>query len=112
MVTLWASTAAALAVCVGPRTAAAETYRVGPNEEHRQFSELPTLTAGDVVEVEGGAEYDASFWFQDDGTADAPIIVRGLRSPSGERPRITGGNNSMELMGDHMVFEGCDVSGG
>jgi hypothetical protein len=99
-----------VAVLVAPSLVAA-TYRVGTSGTFRQFADLPALQPGDLVEVEGGTTYN-SFWFQNSGTATSPIVIRGLRSTDGERPRIQGGNNTVELMGDHMVFEGFDVSGG
>jgi len=94
-----------------PATALAETYSVGPSGDYRQLDELPTLAPGDVVEVEGGASYDP-IWFQDDGAPGDPIIVRGIRSGSGERPRLEGGTNTIELSGDHYVLEGFDITGG
>ncbi|MCA9609639.1 MAG: hypothetical protein KC619_28770 [Myxococcales bacterium] len=94
-----------------PWTAAAETYSVGPSGTYRQLDELPTLAPGDVVEVEGGATYDP-IWFQDDGADGNPIVIRGIRSGAGERPRLEGGTNTIELSGDHYVLEGFDITGG
>jgi len=107
---LHAGLVAALALLLS-NTASAETYRVGPSGSYRQFSELPTLNPGDIVEVEGGADYDA-VWFQDDGAPDNPIIIRGVRSSSGARPVIRGGANTVQLQGDHYVLEGFDITGG
>lgn len=94
-----------------PSSALAETYAVGPSGDYRQLNELPSLAPGDIVEVEGGATY-AAVRFRDQGTADNPITVRGIRSAAGERPRIDGGINTVELAGDHFVFEGFEVTGG
>ncbi|HOU90863.1 MAG TPA: right-handed parallel beta-helix repeat-containing protein [Polyangiaceae bacterium] len=105
---MWLATLAGL---TGVASAQAETYRVGPGGDFRELAELPALEPGDRVEVEGGATY-AAHWFQDSGTAAEPIVIHGVRSATGERPRIEGGNNTVELMGDHLVFEGFDVSGG
>ncbi len=101
----------ALAILLVPAAARAETFRVGPSGTYRELGDLPTLRPGDLVEVEGGATYEA-IWFQDDGAPGMPITIRGVRSPSGELPRIVGGTNTVELMGDHYVLEGFDISGG
>jgi MYXO-CTERM domain-containing protein len=75
------------------------------------LDELPTLAPGDIVEVEGGATYDA-IWFQDDGAPGSPITIRGIRSAGGARPIISGGTNTVELQGDHYVLEGFEITGG
>ncbi len=91
--------------------ASAATYTVGPSGTYRQFSGLPTLSPGDIVEVEGGATYDA-VWFRDDGSPADPIIIRGIRSSGGDRPVISGGANTLHLEGDNYVVEGLDITGG
>jgi MYXO-CTERM domain-containing protein len=96
---------------IAPGLARAETYTVGPSGTYRQLDELPALAPGDIVEVEGGATYDA-VWFQDDGAAGSPITIRGIRSAGGARPVIMGGTNTVELMGDHYVLEGFEITGG
>jgi hypothetical protein len=69
------------------------------------------LQPGDVVELDGNATYPGGVTFSRDGTAAAPIIVRGLKA-SGKRPILAGGANTIEAAGDHYVFEGLEITGG
>jgi hypothetical protein len=80
-------------------TAEASTYRVGIGEQFRELTALPPLQPGDVVEVVGGFSYQP-VRFDVDGTAAAPITIRGLRNGQGQRPRIMSGDNGLELAGD------------
>ena len=108
----WIASALLLeALLLAPRVASAATYTVGPSGTYRQLGELPTLVGGDIVEVEGGADYDA-IWFQDDGAAGNPITIRGIRSSGGARPILRGGTNTVHLEGDHYVLEGVEITGG
>jgi MYXO-CTERM domain-containing protein len=102
------------AVLFCPHFAAAETYRVGPGETYEQLSSVPALGPGDIVEVMGGATYegDVVFDFEWDGTEAMPIIVRGVPDAGGARPIISGGTNTIEVQGDHYVFENLDITGG
>lgn len=93
------------------RPAAAATYRVGLGETYRELGALPPLQPGDVVEVVGGFTYQPAS-FDVDGTAAQPIVIRGLRNGQNQRPRIMGGNNALELAGDHYVVEGLELTGG
>ena len=55
----------------------AETYRVGPGEEHATISEVVgNLKAGDVVEVTGDI-FD-HFTLTAHGTPEDPITIRGV----------------------------------
>lgn len=91
--------------------AGAEVYQVGPTRSYQNLEEVDDLLEpGDVVEVDGDATYP-SVWFQEDGSAAAPIVIRGIRV-DGNRPRLHGGNNTVELQGDWYVFEGFEVTGG
>jgi uncharacterized protein (TIGR03382 family) len=103
-----------IAALVWPSLAAAETYRVGPGETITQLTDLPALAPGDIVEVMGGATYDGDvvFDFEWDGTEAMPIIVRGIPDAGGARPVIMGGTNTIEVQGDHYVFENLDITGG
>jgi MYXO-CTERM domain-containing protein len=96
-----------------PSVAFAETYRVGPSAsaDFRELTELPALAPGDVVEVEGDAEYEGGVVLDSDGSAAMPIVVRGL-GEGASRPRLVGGDNTIEILGDHYVLERLDVSAG
>jgi len=107
----------AIALCLAPALAHAAIYRVGPSAaaDFRQLTELPALGPGDLVEVEGGADYNGGVIFNidSDGTVAMPVVIRGLVAGGVARPRIVGGaNNTIELQGDHYVLENLDVSGG
>jgi len=89
----------------------AATIAVGPTREHKELAAVADeLRPGDVVEVDGNATYQA-VWFKKPGTEGEKITVRGIRR-EGKRPVISGGRNTVELMGDHFVFEGFEVTGG
>ena len=94
-----------------PRGAAAATYAVGPG---RRFPDLASvarvLAPGDRVEVDGGVTYPGDVVFREAGTREAPITIVGLRSGE-RRPVIEGGATTVELRGDHYVFEGFEVTG-
>jgi len=91
---------------------AATTYAVGPG---RRFPDLQSvarlLVPGDRVEVDGGVSYPGGLVFREPGTKDAPITVVGLRAGE-QRPVIRGGTTTVELRGDHYVFEGFEITGG
>jgi MYXO-CTERM domain-containing protein len=65
---------------------------------------------GDIVELEGDTDYEGGVLFDDQGSEAMPIIVRGVGG--GARPRISGGDNTIEAAGNHYVFENLDISGG
>jgi len=93
-----------------PRSAHADTYRLGTSAaaDFRQLADLPSLSPGDIVELEGGIDYAGGYRFEDAGSMASPIVVRGV----GGRPRIAGGANTIEAAANHYVFENLDVSGG
>src|SRR5262249_21397512 len=43
--------------------------------------------------------------------AGTPITIRGVQA-AGNRPRLSGGTNTMEVAGDHYVVEGFDLTAG
>jgi hypothetical protein len=106
------TTLALIVLVLTPAAVHAETYRIGTSAEadHRQLGELPSLAPGDIVELEGDTEYEGGFRFEDPGTEEMPIVVRGVGG--GARPRLVGGNNTIEAAGNHYVFENLDLSGG
>src|SRR5574341_445963 len=97
----------------------APTYRVGPGRAHTTLQDLVSvLNPGDVVEVDGNATYPGGVTFVRPGTADHPIVIRGIRV-DGKRPILSGGTNTVhfrtDVIGsgaDHYVFEGFEVTGG
>jgi hypothetical protein len=92
--------------------AAATTYEVGPGKPYATIEDVDDLLGpGDVVLVQGGHTYPGGVWLQEDGAAGNPITIRGVRV-GGSRPVLSGGTNTIELMGDHTVLEGFDVTGG
>ena len=116
MATMLVRAAAATTVAAGllaglSSSAEATTYRVGIGETYRELSALPPLMPGDVVEVMGGFTYLPAT-LEADGTADRPIVIRGLRSTQGRRPLFTNGDNTLELAGDHYVVSGLEITGG
>ena len=62
------------------------TYGVGVGMPYAHFANLPTLAAGDVVDVASGV-YNESVTFRADGTTDDPITIRGVGST---RPILDG----------------------
>ena len=92
-------------------SARAAKYEVGPTKTYKQLTDVaPKLLAGDLVLVDGGATYNAVL-FNQPGLLGVPIIVRGV-NVGGKKPVISGGTNSVELQGDHYVFENFEVTGG
>jgi hypothetical protein len=90
--------------------AEAATYQVGPGKTYAQLTELPPLAPGDVVEVDGDFTYDAVI-LDSAGEVGAPIRYTGI-PVNGNRPRIDGGFNTVEIQGSYTVFEGFEITGG
>jgi MYXO-CTERM domain-containing protein len=91
--------------------ASAKTYRVGPHGDYGQVSDVVgQLAPGDLVEIEGGARYDA-FEMSRGGEPGRPVVVRGLRR-GGKRPVVVGGKAGVVLGADHIVVEGLEVTAG
>lgn len=111
----------ALLVLTLATPALATTYKVGPGQEYTELEPLmrDVLQAGDIIEVEGDHEYagDLVMWGGNwpgaaTGTADAPVIVRGIRK-NGKRPVIKAGADwGIVLYMNYTVFEGFEVTGG
>jgi hypothetical protein len=94
-----------------PSVARAATYEVGPGKPFREITEVTArLKAGDVVEIQGNASYKA-FEIESQGTETAPITFRGVRV-AGKRPLVAGGEITILVLGNHVVLEGLEVSGG
>ena len=91
--------------------ASAATYQVGASRTYKTLAAVAAIVnPGDIVEVDGDATY-ASVNFGRNGTAAAPITIRGVRV-AGKRPVVSGGNNAIEISGDYYVLEGLDVTAG
>ncbi|AKT41002.1 hypothetical protein [Chondromyces crocatus] len=92
--------------------AAGTTYQVGPSRQYKKLADVANLLQpGDIVQVDGNATYAGNIRFSRHGTASQKITIRGVRV-NGKRPVLSGGTNTVELAGNHYVFEGFDVTGG
>jgi hypothetical protein len=93
--------------------AQADVYPVGPSRPYAQLQDVldaAILQPGDVVEVDGNQTYLPVQW-DEGGAAGNPVTIRGLRV-NGNRPVLSGGTNTIELIANHVVFEGFEVTGG
>ena len=90
----------------------AVTIRVGPTRAITQLSAVTqnSVMPGDVIELDGDATYQPVRWTRS-GTAALPIRIVGLRV-NGNRPRLMGGTNTLEVQADHVVVEGLELTGG
>lgn len=82
----------ALAFAASAATAAA-TYDVGPGQPLATIGAVPwaTLGPGDVVRIHWRAEpYREKWVIGRSGAEGAPIVVRGVAGPNGERPVVSG----------------------
>src|SRR5690606_2736086 len=80
---------ATFVVVLGPASARAETYEVGPGHAFEAITDVPleTLGPGDVVRVFWRAEpYRERFGIDTAGTADAPIVLQGVPDDDGRLP--------------------------
>jgi hypothetical protein len=88
------------------------TYEVGPGKPYANLQAVASLLEpGDVVGVYGGATYEGDLRLTKSGTADRKIRIVGVRL-DGRRPVLSGGTNTIEFAGNHVVFEGFEVTGG
>lgn len=73
--------------------ARAAVYDVGPGQPLAAIGDAPwaSLAPGDEVRIHWRAEpYREKWVLGRSGTAEAPIVVRGIRGPNGERPVVSG----------------------
>jgi hypothetical protein len=92
----------------------AETFLVGPTRTYTELHQVVDLVGpGDLVLVDGDATYEAAHFSSDaaDGTEAQPITLRGVRV-NGNRPRLQGGNNTLEIETDWTIVEGFELTGG
>ncbi len=74
-------------------SARAATYDVGPNQPLATPSDVPweSLNAGDTVRIHWRTNAYRDKWLiSRSGTAEQPIVVKGIPGPKGELPVITG----------------------
>ena len=82
----------------------AATYPVGPGQTYATPSAVPweTLQPGDIVLIQWrSTPYTDKWVICRQGTAAAPIVVRGLPGPAGERPIIDGNGATTRLPLDY-----------
>lgn len=123
--------------CLVAGSARGDTFQVGPGHPLRHPGLVPweTLGPGDVVEIHWRPEPYRSKWVMSrQGTAEQPIIVRGVPGPKGELPvldanrasvpgglgywshgrgviKIGASNNSGDNPPRHIVIENLDIHG-
>ena len=126
-----------LPVLLLPAIIQAATYEVGPDKTLASPNDVPweSLAAGDEVHIHWQAEpYRAKWVICRQGTADKPIVVRGVSGPDGQQPVISGANaktrRQLDFWGDerslikiggasrpadtepaHIVIENLDLQG-
>ena len=82
-----------LVVLLASPRAYAATYEVGPGKTYQKIGDVPweSLAAGDTVLIHWRTEsYKEKWVICRQGTAAAPITVRGVTGPNGELPVIDG----------------------
>ncbi|HEY3446594.1 MAG TPA: right-handed parallel beta-helix repeat-containing protein [Myxococcales bacterium] len=121
-----------------PCLASAATYEVGPGQPLANVGDVPweSLNAGDTVLIHWrSTSYKEKFVLCRQGMQAAPIVVRGVLGPNGERPvidgdgattrsaldfwgeergviKIGGANKPADLMPQWIVLENLDVTSG
>ena len=110
------SVAVILLVLVHCRSARAETYRVGPVENHQSVSALVDfLQPGDTVEITG--DIVDTFVLSSQGTQTHPVTIKGAVTAQNlrvTRPRITiprGAEHGLVFRGGCAVLEGLEITG-
>jgi len=100
--------------------ARATVYQVGPSRQYAALQDVVNLlNPGDTALVDGNHTYAGGVSFRRAGSAQLPIVIKGVRI-SGNRPIISGGTNTVAFISgdpytngaDHYVFEGFEVTGG
>ncbi|MCA9622242.1 MAG: hypothetical protein KC731_24630 [Myxococcales bacterium] len=115
------SGAALLSLSALSTTASAATYQVGPSGDYPDIQSLlaaTSLSPGDIVEVEGDHLYPGDLWLREEanGSADAPVTIRGIRK-NGKRPTLEGVGTEqwhdmvLFLAAHYLVFEGFEIIG-
>jgi len=103
-------------------TASGTLYQVGFTKPYPDLQSVADLlNPGDIVEVDGNETYPGGVTFERPGTAEQPIIIRGIEI-SGNRPVLSGGTNTVYFAtpdpsdpadgANFYIFENFDVTGG
>jgi hypothetical protein len=91
-------------------TASATTYQVGPGKTYTTLNSVASLLGpGDLVEIDGNNTYAGGVVLAKSGTAASKITIRGVRV-GGKRPVFSGGTNTLEVQGNHVVLEGLELT--
>jgi chitodextrinase len=87
-----------------------ETYLVGPTRTYTSIQQVVALlNPGDLVLVDGGHTYQGGITFNNAGSPEHPITLRGVKT-DGNRPLIDGGTNVVEFNQNNYVFESFEIS--
>jgi len=98
----------------------ATNYNVGPNRVITNINNVVNILApGDTVFVDGDHTYPGGLVFSNAGAPGNPIVIKGLRI-NGNRPVISGGQNTVHFESnhpytsgaDHYVLAGFEITGG
>src|SRR5512140_1729590 len=65
-----------MVLVLGPCPGRAATYQVGPTRTYKSVLALPSLAAGDVVEIDSATYNEVKRWTAS-GSASQPIVIRG-----------------------------------
>jgi hypothetical protein len=93
-----------LVLLLAAGSARATTYEVGPGATYANIGDVPieTLKAGDIVLIHArSTPYREKFGITTQGTASAPITIRGVPDANGVRPQIIGENATTRLALDY-----------
>ncbi len=89
----------------------ADGIEVGPGKKLPNLQSVaPLLGPGNVVLLLGNASYPGGVRLTRDGAPGRPITIRGV-SIDGKRPIIEGSVDTVEVTGDHYVFENIEITG-
>ena len=96
---------------VAATPASANTYTVGSTRTYHNLNAVAgLLNPGDLVLVDGDQIYPSALLTRS-GTQAQPITIRGVRV-NGNRPILSGGNNTIEVQSNWTVVESFELTGG
>ncbi|MEO6687851.1 MAG: hypothetical protein ABIS07_14255 [Dokdonella sp.] len=91
--------------------ASATTYLVGSARTYHTLNAVAgLLDPGDLVLVDGNQTYPSALLTRS-GSQALPITIRGVRV-NGNRPILSGGNNTIEVQSSWTVIEGFEITAG
>jgi hypothetical protein len=89
----------------------ATTYMVGSTRTYHNLNAVAgMLNPGDLVLVDGDQIYPSAL-LTNSGTQAQPITIRGVRI-NGNRPILSGGNNTIEVQSNWTIVESFELTGG